>query len=259
MRDLAGCDKLVEEYLRWLREGITAIRVDSKTCIIETPFLDQHNDMIQVVVHEMGSGYRLSDDGYTLQDLFASGVEVDSAKRQQVLHTTLARLGVTLDGDEIVVNASPADFALKKHSLVQSILSVSDMLYMSREHVESFFKEDVGKFLKERGFVLSSDVNFLGRAGFYHSFDFIIPSANGSPEFLVRAINNPTKSSITEMLFAWDDTRETRGGGTRAVAVINDQAKALSYEHETALRNYDITPLSWKSREDSVRSLREAA
>ncbi|MCH7567122.1 MAG: DUF1828 domain-containing protein, partial [Nitrospirae bacterium] len=45
------------------------------SCQISTPFLDRHNDAIEIFVEKKDGSLRLTDDGYTIRDLRASGME----------------------------------------------------------------------------------------------------------------------------------------------------------------------------------------
>lgn len=89
----------------------------------------------------------LSDDGYVLQDLELSGCKIDSAKRQGLLKMTLNGFGVQVNNQTLEVHASPDNFALRKHNLVQAMLAVNDLFYLASPVVASLFYEDVVSWL----------------------------------------------------------------------------------------------------------------
>ena len=66
------CKTLVEAYLAWLRDRISVAEIDG-VCEITTPFLDRHNDQLQIYVEREGDRLRLTDDGYVIGDLQSSG------------------------------------------------------------------------------------------------------------------------------------------------------------------------------------------
>src|SRR5208337_3151285 len=66
-------ERLISDYLRWLREGLRVSEHES-SCRIATPFLDRHNDEIEIYVERRDGGFLLTDDGYTIADLRASGM-----------------------------------------------------------------------------------------------------------------------------------------------------------------------------------------
>src|SRR4051794_37778698 len=100
--------RLLDEYTSWLRDS-TNLRQIGEWIEITTPFLDRHNDSLQIYAEQTAAGLRLTDDGYILQDLQASGLEFNSTKRRDTLNTALRGFGVQLEGQSLVVVASPAD------------------------------------------------------------------------------------------------------------------------------------------------------
>src|SRR5438552_16365170 len=143
----AECQRLISDYLRWLKEGLEVSELESGGCKIATPFLDRHNDEIEIYVERRNGGLLLTDDGYTLFDLEASGMTLSTEKRKAHLQAILNGFGVHLEGGELQARATEQDFPQKKHNLMQAMLSVNDMFVMGEEHVLSLFKEDVANFL----------------------------------------------------------------------------------------------------------------
>ena len=73
------CERLIAEYLGWLTQGLRVNELEA-CCRISTPFLDRHNDEIEIYVEKRNSGIVLTDDGYTIADLEATGMsfEIDA-------------------------------------------------------------------------------------------------------------------------------------------------------------------------------------
>src|SRR5215472_2464367 len=69
------CRQLVETYVEWLRQGFSAESV-GEVCELTTPFLDRHNDYLQIYAIKQNGIIKLSDDGYILSDLRSSGLEL---------------------------------------------------------------------------------------------------------------------------------------------------------------------------------------
>jgi len=69
------------------------------------------------------------------------------------------------------------------------------------------------------------------------------------PERLLRAINTPTRDTITAFCFAWSDTSQERAPDTEAYAVLNDQERSVSVDLLHALEAYQIQPMLWGARE----------
>jgi len=62
---------LLNQYLAWLKDK-TALRQVKEWIEITTPYLDRHNDYLQIYVKRENSGFFLTDDGYTIEDLKCS-------------------------------------------------------------------------------------------------------------------------------------------------------------------------------------------
>lgn len=140
---------IVEAYLSWLRESIKVDEVEGGP-EISTPFLDRHNDHVQIYASADNSRIRLTDDGFTIADLEHSGVELGRGRRQDLLERTLRGFGVQRsERGELFVTADRRDLGRKKHLLIQAILAVGDLFYTAPETVASLFREDVEAFLTQ--------------------------------------------------------------------------------------------------------------
>jgi hypothetical protein len=243
-------ERLLETYWAWLRERMSVREVGNWT-EITTPYLDRHNDYIQLYAKREDDRIRITDGGETLADLAQSGFGMRSEKRQDILRYILNGFGVKIGEDQsIFVDADDHNFALKKHNLVQALLSVNDMFFLAAPTVEALFFEDVAKWLDSIGSRYTERVKFSGRSGFDYVFDFVLPKSPREPERIVRAINNPTKATAQNFILAWLDTKETRPINSVPLAILNDNLKSPPEEVEDALSVYGIRPLSWKRREE---------
>lgn len=241
---------LLENYWSWLRDETELRPVEGSEYVeITAPLLDHHNDYLQIYARASGHGWELTDDGYTLRDLRASGCDFTTDKRSQLLNVTLQRLGVRREGEALVVHAGADDFAEQKHALVQAMLAVGDLFHTSSATVIGLFFEEVAKWLDEYEVPHLDNVQFPGTSGYSHHFDFAIPSYRGAPERIMEAISRPDRAHVERFIMAWSDTRETRPSDTRAVAVLNDAEKSVPSGSLEALANYEITPVLWTERE----------
>lgn len=240
---------LIGRYYEWLKAK-TIWREINGWVEITTPYLDRHNDYIQIYLREQGNEYVLTDDGYTIADLIQSGCALDTPRRKALLHSTLNGFGVQLVNDAISVKATRENFALRKHSLLQSILAVNDLFYVARANVESFFFEDVALWMDNADVRYTPKVSFVGHSRYNHLFDFVIPKSRQQPERILRVINNPNKDNAQNAAFAWVDTKDARPSESVAFAVLNDRDRPVSEAVNDALRSYDIMPIPWSKREE---------
>ena len=203
------CYQLIALYTNWLKERVR-IKTIGDICELTTPFVDRHNDYMQIYVKATPSGMLLTDDGYTLRDLEISGLEFNAERRKNELKIILNGFGVSLD--------------------VERFLSLHEIRF-------------------------TKDINFIGKSGFNHHFDFVIPPSKAVPERVLRTINNPTKNNVSAIIFSWDDARKVRAENSIAIAMLNDQDKEISPDTVHALKAYDIEPLLWSKRDKYIQKL----
>jgi hypothetical protein len=247
---------LLERYSAWLRDKTVLRQVDDWV-EMTTPFLDRHNDHLQIYVRRENGSYLLTDDSYTIEDLAQSGCKLESPKRRQLLETTLNGFGVRLDGDRIEVSATADNFALRKHNLVQAMLAVNDLFYLAEPTITSLFLEDVEAWLDHREIRYTPKVKFTGKTGYDHLFDFVVPKSRERPERILQTVNRPSRDSAEAIAFKWIDTREVRPEDSQVYAILNDREREVAAAVTEALRRYDVRPLLWSSREEFAQELAE--
>lgn len=247
-------DNLITAYYTWLRDRTSVQDVDGQWSVITTPYLDRHNDYLQIYVRALQSGgYELSDDGYTITDLANSGCDLSTPRRQQLLHTTLNGFGVTRDGDALVVRCERDQFANKKHNLVQAMISVNDMFYTTMPQQSSVFVEDVSHWFDSKDIRYTSHIKLTGTSGIDHRFHFVIPKSHQAPERLVQVINRLDSDATQLALFQFNDIRNNRAQPPQCVVLMND-ARDVRASLVHSFRNYDITPVLWSQRDAALET-----
>ena len=129
---------LLDSYWAWLRDR-TAVRELDDWAEITTPLVDRHNDCLQIYVQRDGGQLLMTDDGFTVADLEMSGCSLDTPKRKELLRTALNGFGVHQNGNALEVRATEAEFARKKHNLLQAMVAVNDLFYLATPTVASLF------------------------------------------------------------------------------------------------------------------------
>ena len=240
---------LLGAYSRWLKDKTVLKRISDDWLEITTPYLDRHNDYLQIYIRKENNKFILTDDGYIINDLLNSGCALDSPKRQELLKITLAGFGVQLDHEQLIVQATNDNFSQKKHNLIQAMLSVNDLFYLASPFVASLFVEDVSNWLDLANIRYTPKVKLAGKSGYDHMFDFVIPKSREQSERIVQAISNPKKDAAEALVFKWLDTREIRSAESRLFAFLNDTNVHVSQSVVEALRNYELKPVLWSQRE----------
>jgi len=245
---------LIENYVRWLKDK-TVLRQVKDWVEITTPYLDRHNDYLQIYAKRQNGGYLLTDDGYVLEDLEQSGCKLESAKRQALLRITLNGFGVQTKEGRLEIHASPDNFGLRKHNLIQAMLAVNDLFFLAVPVVASLFYEDVVAWLDLHEIRYTPKVKFTGKSGYDHLFDFVIPKSRTRPERILHTINRPSRDTAQALAFSWIDTKEVRPTDSRAYVLLNDSDQTIFTSVLDALINYDVSPILWSRREEVRKEL----
>lgn len=247
--------RLMEQYLHWLKDKTALKQIDQNWIQVTTPHLDRHNDCLQFYIRKEANGFLLSDDGYIIHDLISSGCALDSGKRKELLKMTLAGFGVQLDGETLILKASAENFALKKHNFLQAMLAVNDLFYLASPYVANLFYEDVVQWLDISDIRYTPNIKFTGKSGFDHMFDFVIPKSRKQPERILQTLGNPKKNAIEATVFKWTDTRENRAPDSELLVLLNNNETEVAASAIDALKNYDIEPILWTERSHAKERL----
>jgi hypothetical protein len=235
----------INSYAEWLKSEISFTKI-GEYYEINTPFLDNDNDYLQFYVKQDGDELFFTDDGFTINSLEMTGFVLTSNRKKQLL-LILSQYGVQLNKKELFLKAPAKQFAQKKHAFTQCLMRVSDMYMTSRSRVNSYFLEDIQTFFQQNDIFCMENVQFTGRSGFYHNYDFAIQRSKNKPERLCLAINNPSKATMGNALFAWEDTKPSRKKDSRLVVFLND-SNGIGKGIEDGFENYDVSPIRWSQR-----------
>lgn len=246
--DILDIQKLIDDYTTWLRKEIRFEKV-GEYYEISTPFLDNSNDHIQFYVRLEGDTIHFTDDGFTLNQLMISGFQIN-ANRKKVLCNILKQYGVELSGDAITTKADIKNFPQKKHMYIQAIMKVDDLFMTARSKNTSSFLEDIQNFFSQRDIFYSDNVQFTGTSGFFHNYEFLMQRSKNKPERLCRIMNTPNKNNLSNILFAWSDTKPSRRDDSQLVVLLND-SNTVSRGVEEAFANYEAKVVKWSEKDKS--------
>lgn len=249
---LREVQSLVDKYLAWLRSETELCKVDDYI-EVSTPYLDRHNDYLQLYVKPENDGFLLTDCGYTIQDLELSEINIDTPRRKALLEEILNGFGITINDqtNALESQSSIEEFAVHKHNLIQAILAVGDLAFSARLRSHTRFHQRVFDWLDKHQIPYTPDVRLSGKSGFDHRFDFLIGEAGSNTERVFRTINVPNRDSIQKLTFAWIDTRANQVHEQEANAILNDSIKPVKESTIQAMKNYKINPYLWSRRENT--------
>ncbi len=101
---------------------------NSKVLEITTPFLDRHNDYIQLYIISKKKEIIISDDGFTYADLIMSGIVINSLDTKQNLGNILQNYGVGVGkNNELFITTKYNNLIENEHKLIQSIVAINNL------------------------------------------------------------------------------------------------------------------------------------
>ena len=225
MEELLDPVKLKEQYVKWLDDEISVKKIE-EYLQITSPFLDRFNDYLQVYAKiDKNNEILLTDDSYIINNLQDSGIDITSPKRKQLLDSFLRKYRINLEDKSLSIKSSIEEFPQKILFLMQAMINIDDMFMLSQNRVDSLFLDDIKGFFDKNEIFYTENVNFLGKSGFFYSYEYLLQRTKEKPERLCKVINNPNKQNLQNTLFMWNDTKETRNKDAQLIVFLNDENK----------------------------------
>ena len=240
-------------YLNWLRDTIKEVKLKKEVTRITFPFLDLGNDFSEYyIVQKDQHQYLLTDDGVTMDNLESRGFDIkNSPKREDLLHRILCNFGISLNTDNAALEVISGldDLPQNHHSLIQCMLKINDLFFLSNSNVKSLFDEQVKNFFDAQGISYLPDVLLRGKSKLCTTFEFAIPHTAKKEERFIKLANNINANFVRNIIFAWTDTKANRSAPSRLITLINDNNGKVTSSCIEALQEYEILPILWSEKE----------
>lgn len=244
--------KMVDEYIKWFAGEIDVAKAGGWS-ELTLPFLDRNNDHLQFYLKEIGGNVVITDDGRTFSNLELVGFQ-RTEKRLDIMATIFRGFQIEWTEDaRIELTCSKGDFPRRFHSLVQTVIAVDNLGYLSRENVRSMFLEDVAAYLREKEITYHANEEVRGKSGLNINFPFYIPAHKEYGKAYVQLVNQP-KVNLKPILFEWSDTKNARPK-SKSISLINDLHIKPSQRFLKAFEEYEVVPILWSKKEDFVQEL----
>ncbi|EOT40556.1 DUF1828 domain-containing protein [Enterococcus columbae] len=240
-------------YYEWMTQKIK-FTAKENIVIINTPFVDNLNDNIQLVVEKIENDYIISDDGYTLDELELTNPSIIKfGKRKHWFNQILFNFGVKLNEEtrELYIRFHDLnDFPLIQTRLIQCTIQVADLFYTTRDKVINLFSEEVANFFLEMDLPITQNILFRGKSGADVHFDVAIGKTKYRNQCAIKIVNNPISNAYKLPLLSIIDTKALRTD-TDFLVIANDENK-LSDKFKAVFKNYEIPILLWSNRRNWI-------
>lgn len=185
---------LENTYYKWLKQDLTFTDLEENVVAISTPFIDSEFDTINLYAEILGDKIKVTDFGYTVFNLEASGVMI--TKRSRTKHSIFTDIintfGVQKQGDVLSITTDMDKFAIAKNRLLQAIMKINDLEFLSNHNINTAFNDLTQELLEKDDILFTRSVEIARASGVSSYFDFAIPN-NKKGEQLVKTISRPNE------------------------------------------------------------------
>ena len=117
-----------KEYTNWLYKNMSQEKISENILEITTPFLNRHNDYIQIYINYISDGYiEINDHGYIIGDLLMDDHDIENNEKTEFLKTIIKKMNLRLKGEIIYKTVGdPKEIPAAMHSLIQALIYISN-------------------------------------------------------------------------------------------------------------------------------------
>ena len=253
------CADVISKYIEQLYADFKVASSD-KGCFLLTPFDRPDGEGIELELEILPDGHILiSDMGDTLGYLYVNGLTLsrtmlDRAKRISNSY------GVSLEGETLYIEVKPEIAGKYLHQLIQSILSVTDLIQLRRSTNSVRFDREVEFLVIRSGATYDAEYVVRGKRE-NHKFRFHV---NSGRNLLVQPITASTESSAHAQAERWGyrflDIAEM-GDWWHPVAVLDDKKESSLESRRSIWTPHALAPIQeyailWSERDKLLELLR---
>jgi hypothetical protein len=139
--------ELLKDFRKKVCESVDLVQEGLDRFIVKTPFTFEDGDVLKVVVTQDGDGWYLSDEGHTFMHLSYDEIDIEAKTRRRLLDQVLATYKVENRNGELRAVLREDQVGDSLFSFLQALTKISDLTYMTREHVRSLFFEEFRTYI----------------------------------------------------------------------------------------------------------------
>lgn len=251
-------EDFVEIYSNWLKKNTFQEKVGTDIWKITTPFLDRHNDFIQIYIKKIGKDrYCLTDDSYVVSDLKASGFEFTTPKRIDLFNSIVRGYGVKYDEEkqELSAEVDLDEIGQRKNDFLQCLFEVSDMFDLVIDM--SPFSQIVKKYFDENEVRYSENQRVRGEH-YEVRFDFgvVVIKDHLRIQNYITTVNNAGYRAKIESIL-WSFTEIRRVENYQGLLLFNDEVAELPNRYNKPLEELKVEPISWSERKSILQYVKD--
>lgn len=205
---------------------------------VHTNMYYDDGDEFHIVMKEVDEGYVLTDEGHTMMWLSYEGYNFTDV-RKKLLSGIISQNNVSFDDERINVSVdSPSKVGPALLSLIQAVMQISNLRYLSRNNVASTFLEDIRTAFKESNLGSICEYGKKIPAGGGNSIEPDIYIGLERPVLVFGANNSERAKEVFINLLLAKDLDQ----GYRTVVIIDNEA-GISQKDQERLVNTASRPI----------------
>lgn len=249
-------DNIKDSYIKWIKENTKLSKTRSDIVELSSPFLDAIDENIKIYIKPDSDEFKISDDGFTIWSLESSGISFrKGSSREKVLKSIVDRSGINISDDkELYIYVEKNNLGMAMHILIQSIISISDMLMYSKNTIQNLFFDEVNNYFNKHSDLYNPfpAIEITGKSKLSYRFDFLM-NVKDQNKKLVNLINHIDQPQLERALISWEDTSKQReeqyDEKIGMVTLVNDKEKRLSSKYKAAFDRYGIVAIEFSDKE----------
>lgn len=145
------CEALLDRYLAEVQRDLRCFDTGDGRMLVDTPYLYQDGDVIQVVVESLSGGLvRIGDEGAVLSRLELSGLDPTKGRAFREMQASLRAYRVVLAGDELRIEGPESALANMFLRLIGALRAVDGLSILRPEPTSVRFDRRVITFLQSQ-------------------------------------------------------------------------------------------------------------
>lgn len=222
---------------------------------VNTPFSDPFGDQISLMILLTDNVYTVTDQGYTLWNLQMHGANLTDKKSQRFknLMAILDKNNAELtDNETIQIKGSKDELPQIINDLTQTLIQVSDLIYLTRKNTRKIFWEDVTSYFESQkeSFSFLRGMSMQGQTQLKYNIDYIFNLTVKERKF-VNVYNNLSKNIVEQLIGIWADTIDYRTSHKQedvplSIIVPEIPSNQQKYVDNLARHRIDVIPFDDK-------------
>lgn len=141
--------ELLNDFRKKVCDSIDLIQEGLDRFIVKTPFTFEDGDLLKVVLLREDNEWYLTDEGHTFMHISYDEVDIEAKTRRRLLDQVLATYMVENKEGELRTQLRMDQMGDSLFSFLQALTKISDLTYMTREHVRTLFLEEFKSYITE--------------------------------------------------------------------------------------------------------------